>query len=261
MTVAWTIAMMSIKEEWQRKLPLVLERALAFLMSVVFLSVWTRLTATGDVAGFSQNEFFMYTLLAHIFRPIVFLFKYRVMANEIIDGTFASVLTQPIAVSWYYYWRSWGERGLAFSAACIEVLLLKALFDVQWLWPESFTAGMLFVGLLLAAHVLTEILAFLMNTVAFWTTQSGGPRFLYDWIAEFMGGLYFPLWLLGPMAWSIFAVLPFVHFMYLPHYVWLRGALPTVGLAVGLGAWFVISLSLARSLYRKGLREYTGAGL
>lgn len=252
---------MSIKEERQRKLPLVLDRAIALLMSFVFLSVWSRLTANGPVAGFTQNEFLLYVLLAHVFRPLVFLFKYRVMANEIISGAFAAVLTLPISVSWYYYWRSWGERGLAFASACIEVIWLKALFDVHWMWPESFRAALLFFGLLMVAHALTEIFSFFMNTVAFWTTQAGGPRFLYDWIAEFMGGLYFPLWLLGTTAWSIFALMPFVHFMYVPNYVWLRGTLPAPSLVLALGVWFVISFCLARALYRKGLREYSGAGL
>lgn len=261
MLVAWRLIQMSIKEEVQKKYAFIFDRVIAMLTTVVFLSVWIRLTEHGPVAGFSQEEFITYTLLAHVIRPLVFLFKYRVMTWDIMYGKFALTLTLPVAVSWYYYLRSWGERSLGLLSAVAEGCLLAWVFDASVILPESGSVLTVFLVLLIGAHVLSEILAFTLNLTAFWTPQANGPRFLYDWIAEFMAGLYFPLWLLSASVLSLFALAPFTHFLYGPITVWLRPDGLSSMHWLGLLVWFGVTIVLATLLYRRGLKQYDAPGI
>lgn len=261
MRLTWRLIRMSIKEEWGKKHRVFFDRLIAVLTTVVFLSLWIRLTEHGPVAGFTQAEFVTYALLVHIVRPLVFLFKYRVMANEIMNGGFSLVLTLPVAVGWYYYARSWGERFFGLLCGLGEVVFLQWVFDARLVWPDSGTTIFLFVIMLLVAHILSEILAFLLSSVAFWTGEANSPRFLYDWIAEFMAGLYFPLWLLSPLTFAIIASFPFIYFLYQPLLIWIHPTGLGWTMWCALLVWMSLGIGFTLWIYRRGLRHYDAPGI
>jgi ABC-2 type transport system permease protein len=131
-------------------------------------------------------------------------------------------------------------------------------------WPSAEVLLAFAVSLILA-FLLGYFLDLCIGLVGFWFLEVSSLMFVYMLLNFFLSGHMFPLDLLSSVAgpWSfIVDALPFKYLAYFPAAVFL-GKVESDELWLQLGieiVWLVAIIFLARFLYARGVRRYSGFG-
>lgn len=248
--------------EW--RLDFWLQRAKSLVTLLLLYYVWWTVSAGGakQIAGLSGQQLLMYVLGVHVLRSLVFGDRSRKMATEINDGTFSIYLIKPVKHFWFFFWQELAERTVLTAAAFLETLILSWLWKISWSWPGTETILLSALAIVLALF-LYFLLSYFVSLIAFWSRESMGPRFLFEWFLEFASGAFFPLAIVPVWLFLGLAALPFLYLIYVPLLMYL-GALSDSAMYLSLVwqiVWLVIIGVLCLITWRRGLRKYTGEGI
>ena len=237
-------------------------RSIIVLLIVYYL--WTTLTAyTGRFAGYSHEEFMTYVFGVVLLRAFVFGTQSRRIAQEINEGGFTTYLVKPINHFIFFYFRELAERLLLIFSSIIEITIVSAILNVQF-FVQTNRATLIWVFLaIIGAHVLYYLLSYAVSMIAFWSREAMGPRFLFEWLLEFASGAYFPLTIVGAFYFGILQLLPFMHLIFTPLAIYLGkltpGELPRL---IGMEMFWILAIGIiTTTLWKKGLRRYSGEGI
>lgn len=257
------IAKMSFGQTMQYRLNFVFGRLRNFMVVLLFLFIWMKLTETGKFAGYAREEVMTYLFMMIILRGIIFGGQSRVMAEEINNGWFSKYLTQPISHFWYQFWRESGERLINFLSAIFEVVIFSLLFNFGFIWQSS-VAQLAWFGLSLTlALIIYYLLSYALNMLAFWSREAFGPRFLFEWLLEYSSGAIFPLDIVKTGVYNLLGRLPFFYIIFFPISIYLgrfTGEMITHGLFLQ-SLWIGILGMLCWMLWGEGLKRYSGEGI
>ncbi len=185
------------------------------------------------------------------------------LANEIYEGGYTRYIIYPVRFFAYKYAQNLG--GLV--PAMVQVLLFGAV--ISFVVAESALATISLSGILLAgvAVALANLLHFLLKApvqgVAFWADNVWSLDVMTRFVINILGGALLPLDLYPDWARSILHWLPFEYLTFFP----VRVLLGQVGFAEFAGGmaiaatWCVLLALLARTVWRRGDRQYTGVGI
>ncbi len=259
-----TIFTISFANQSVYRLNFIMGRVGNIIVLLLLYYLWTTVTrATGSFAGFSTQELLTYIAGIHIARAVVFGGQSRKIAQEINDGSFSNYLTKPVNHFFFWYVRELSDRMVLGIMAAGELVVFSLLLNAAILAPFDAFRIFLFLLSLFLAHVLYYILSYLMSILAFWSRETMGPRFLFEWFLEFASGAYFPLSILPSFFLVVLHALPFVYLLYLPLMVYL-GKLSVeqnAGILVAQLLWIGVAGMLTATVWKKGLRRYAGEGM
>ena len=280
--VWWTILRIALEERLvyrgdfalgtlMRFLPVVTQ---VFLWWAVFQSVGEQ-NRRGDVdvgsagrpamiQGYEYRDFVAYYLLTMVGRAFSSMPGLASgIARQIRDGEIKKFLIQP--VDWLgFLLLSRIAHKLAYYSVAIGPFALVFFLCRGYFaggWPDALT---------LAAFLLSVIMGFLLGffleaslgLAGFWFLEISSLLFVYMLFSFFLSGHMFPLDML-PEPWqTIVQWLPLRYLAYFPAAVFLgkiHGSELQVGLLVQ-AAWMVGFLLLARWLWSRGVRRYSGYG-
>lgn len=258
--VAYSI---SLQETLQRRSTLLMDRLGGFAVVVSLYSFWSALL--GDKPSFldyTRAQMLTYVLAINVLRSLVFTGRGWQMVGEISTGKISSYLVRPISYRGYALSLDLAQKTVHALSAVLEVALLAALARGGLFLPRAPGPWALFAASALLSSLLFFFLEFVVGSLAFWTSESGGPLFCFELFLQFAAGAFFPLDVLPAALRRALSATPFPYMVYVPARVLLQKV--SGGEALRLlaieAAWLAAAAAAAAAVWRRGLRSYAAEG-
>ena len=224
---------------------------------------WSSLLAgKNSFAGYTRVQMLSYVLVMNLLRAFVFTGRGWELVSEIASGRISSWLLRPIQYQGYSLALDLSQKAVHLAAAVVEVALLLVVFRAPLYWPAHAATWLLFFAGVLLSSLLYFQIEFLVASIAFWTSESGGPLFCFDLFLQFAAGLFFPLDVLPHALQAALRITPFPYIVFFPLNVYLeRVPLREAGGTLLIQAFWLAVLHLAvTTLWRRGLRVFAAEG-
>lgn len=229
--------------------------------SIVLPAVWLA-TSSPTIGGIPRESIVTYYACSMMISQVVTCHLMWDMGWDIREGAFSTQLIRPLNHFWLNVSRnvSWRlGKGLLF----VPILgILMAVYGARTaLHGFNFSAE--FFVVLLLAHLLSFCAAYCMALITLWTTEHESILRLYYFPETLLSGRLLPVTALPAWAQSVGEWLPFQYMVYFPTQV-LLGQKTGSQILYGVGmqlVWIVVLLCIARVLFVRGVRQYTGVGM
>jgi ABC-2 type transport system permease protein len=230
------------------------------LEPVVYLIVWSRVSADGTVGGYSAADFAAYYIVLMLvnhatYTWILYEYEYRVR-----EGALSAALLRPVHPIHADIADNVSSKLITLPIMLAAAFLLALLFHPAWSIP--LWAAACFAPALVAAFLLRFLLEWTLALVAFWTTRVGAANQAYFVLFLFLSGQIAPLSLFPAPVRAAAEILPFRWMIGFPVEL-LLGQISPARAAAGLlaqTAWIVLAFFLLRAVWRAGVRAYSAVG-
>lgn len=258
--VAYSI---SLQETLQRRSTLIMDRIGGFAVVLSLYSFWNALLgAKQSFMGYSRPEMLTYVLIMNVLRSFVFTGRGWQLVGEISNGKIASYLVRPLSYHGYALSLDLAQKTVHVLSAVFEISLLAFLVRGELYIPQSSMAWMLFVVAAVISSLLFFFMEFLISTLAFWTSESGGPLFCFELFLQFAAGAFFPLDVLPPALRTALSATPFPYMVFFPIRILLGKVGPSQAcrLIAFESLWLAAFAAASVALWRRGLNSYSAEG-
>jgi ABC-2 type transport system permease protein len=230
--------------------------------AAVYVSIYTALLqGQGEVGGLDTRDAVTYVVITQSLLMAMSAFGNRELSDAIVKGQIASDLSRP--VDFYFYWAAidLGRavyylifRGI--PTFVIGILLFHARLPADgrtWLW---------FFVCIAAGMLVSFTFRFIINSLAFWTTDARGINYLANTVILFFAGFIVPLNFFPPWLARAAALLPFRALANTPVNVYLGNLLgPEIAKALMFETAWLVALFLAgRFVLSRVVRRLTVGG-
>lgn len=267
----WTIFRIALEERLAYRGDFALGTLMRFMPVITQVFLWWAIfesigngATESRMVGYSFHEMIAYYLLSMLARAFSSMPGLASnVAKQIRDGEIKKYLIQPIDMLGFLFLTRTAHKVAYYTVATLPFALVfflcRGFFTGGWPEPSVLLA---FLLSLVLAFLLGFLLDLCIGLVGFWFLEVSSLLFVYMLLNFFLSGHMFPLDLL-PEPWlGMVQFIPFKYLAYFPAAVFL-GKVPMESLwqeiAIEVG-WVVALLLLARWLYRRGLRRYSGYG-
>lgn len=257
---AYSIA---LQETLQRRATLLMDRLGGFAIVLSLYSFWNVLL--GDKStflGYTRPEMLSYVLIINVLRSFVFTGRGWLLVGEISSGRISSYLVRPVSYHGYALALDLAQKTVHVASAFLEIGLLVWIARGGVFVPREPAAWALFALAATMASLIFFFLEFAVSTLAFWTSESGGPLFCFELFLQFAAGAFFPLDVLPEGLRRLLAATPFPYMVYFPARVLLEKVAPAEAVRL-LGAeavWLAVAGAVAIAAWSRGLRSYAAEG-
>lgn len=225
--------------------------------------VWAKATsATGIIGGYSQSDFVLYYLCQLLIGSFITSHIMWEVAMEIKEGQFSTQLVRPMSFYQFTFLRnlSWRIIRMALFAPFFVALLFLYrgyLTDVNVFLGWQFWASF-FLG-----HLVSFTFVIMMSMIALFTQEVMSIFELYYVPMMFLSGQLFPIAVLPDWAASLAKWMPFYYTTGAPTEILVGRVSAQASLQVLAmqTMWIVVCFILAKLLWAKGLKHYTGVGM
>ena len=233
----------------------------SFVFFFVKYNLWASIYEShpgGAINGYSFQTMMNY----HVWALVVSLVGQGHMgidlALEIRHGKISSYLIYPFNF-WEFHTASFLSFETVQLAIALTTLTLLSLLQVVTLPTLSLLCAGFAYCLLVGLFWFS--LQFLTGILAFWLEETWVLRVLLQLITTFLSGAvlpleFFPSWLISLLDYT-----PFPFMVYYPVQIFLGNQIPWIKGIVVLSSWIMLSVFVNSLVWRKGLRNYTAAGM
>ena len=177
-------------------------------------------------------------------------------------GKISSYLVRPVSYHGYALSLDLAQKTVHVISAVLEVGLLALLVRGQLFLPRDPATYFLFAISVVLSSLLFFFLEFMVSSLAFWTSESGGPLFCFELFLQFAAGAFFPLDVLPKGIRMVLESTPFPYMVYFPVRIFLNKV--TTAEAMHLlsieTAWLMAVTTAAMLVWNRGLRVYSAEG-
>ncbi|MBI4217599.1 MAG: ABC-2 family transporter protein [Elusimicrobia bacterium] len=258
-----SVLRISLQQSIYYRASFLMDRARTITIVFAFYAFWSTLfQGRSQLAGYSISQMFTYVLGMNILRSLIFSDKTWEILREINTGRISYYLIRPISYIGYCSARDLADKIIHLFSAFLEVWIAVSLFNIPLYLPKSPVTLLAFLLSAVLAMILYFLMSYAVSALAFWTAESGGPRFCFELFLEFAAGAFFPLDVLPASLKSIFEFLPFASLLYFPLNIFLERASSAALLSGFLNQilWIAILSFVTRSLWKRGLKAYCSEG-
>ncbi len=212
--------------------------------------------ARTDVSGISLQGAITFTGISQALLAFLSIFSWFEVMNEIRTGDIGAELLRPF--SFFGYWMA-RDAGRALSNLLLRGFTMVAAYALLFhiTYPSTPGQWAALVVALILAWVVGFAWRFLVNLVAFWSTEARGiARFAFA-MALFLSGFVMPLRFFPDWFVALCNLTPFPAMVNTVIEVYL-GVLTGPALAQALAVqamWFVVLAGLAQLVMRAGMRR------
>ncbi|MFI5346268.1 MAG: ABC transporter permease [Elusimicrobiota bacterium] len=253
----------SLQETLQRRSTLIMDRIGGFAVILSLYSFWAALLGNKpSFLGYTRPEMLTYVLVINILRSFVFTGRGWQLVGEISSGKISSYLVRPISYHGYALSLDLAQKTIHVVSAFLEVALLAAIVRGGLFLPHDPATWVIFLVSAVLASLLFFFMEFIVSSLAFWTSESGGPLFCFELFLAFAAGAFFPLDVLPEGLRRALSATPFPYMVYYPARVFLE----KVSLGEGLrllaieSAWLAVFIGASVAVWRAGVRSYAAEG-
>lgn len=258
--VAYSI---SLQETLQRRSTLIMDRVGGFAVVLSLYSFWNALL--GDkpsFMGYTRSEMLTYVLAINVLRAFVFTGRGWQLVGEISNGKISSYLIRPISYHLYSLSLDLAQKTVHVVSSLLEVALLAAFVRGGIFLPRNPSTWLLFAASAALASLIFFFMEFLVSSLAFWTSESGGPLFCFELFLQFAAGAFFPLDVLPEALRRALTATPFPYMVYFPARIFLEKIPPAeaAGVLAHEAAWLAAFVAAALWVWKAGVRSYAAEG-
>lgn len=254
---------MSMQDVLQRRASLLMDRigGLAFVLALYFF--WDALLKGQDsFLGYSRPQMLSYVLAMNILRSFVFTGRGWELVHEISSGRLSNYLLRPVSYLGYCLSLDMAQKTIHVAAAVLEVGTLILVFHAPLYLPQSPGTWALFLAATVMSSLLFFLLEFLVSSLAFWTSESGGPLFCFELFLQFAAGTFFPLDVLPGWLQKALALTPFPYMVFFPLNIYLEraDAVEAARILCIQAFWMGLFYVILRTAWQRGLQNYAAEG-
>lgn len=224
--------------------------------------VWASAAKGGLIQGYSASNFVLYYLCMLMVTSFVTSHVMWELAMEIKEGQFSMVLVRPISFFQYTFFRNLSWRIIR------PILFLPFFLLLIWgyrgyLHNVQLNLGWEFWTSLVLGHMVSFTFVVMLSMLALFVQEASSIFELYYFPMLFLSGQIFPVSLLPDWARSLTMAFPFYYTTGAPTEILVgklaASSVPSV--LVSQVVWCVGAYVMARVLWKRGLRYYTGVGM
>ncbi len=258
--VAYSI---SLQETLQRRSTLLMDRLGGFAVVLSLYAFWSALL--GDkpsFLGYTLPEMISYVLAINVLRALVFNGRGWYLVGDISNGKISSYLVRPILYHGYALSLDLAQKSVHVVSAFFEVALLAAFIHGGLFFPRHLSTWILFSISAMLATLIFFFMEFIVASLAFWTSESGGPLFCFELFLQFAAGAFFPLDVLPGALRRLLSLTPFPYLVFFPARILLeKVSFAEAARVLGIeAAWIGAFLLASLSVWRAGVRSYAAEG-
>ncbi|MBP86611.1 MAG: ABC transporter permease [Planctomycetaceae bacterium] len=268
----WTILRICLEERLVYRGDFALGTLMRFLPIVTQIFLWTAVfDASGQerLAGYARDHVIAYYLLTMVSRAFSSMPGLAGgIARQIREGEIKKFLIQPVDMLGFLLLGRVAHKMAYYSVAIAPFGLVFFLCHRYFygLPAEAATQSAIIFAAFLATLVMGFLLGYFLEAslglIGFWWLEVRSLLFIYMLMNFFLSGHMFPLDML-PEPWrSLVDLLPLQYLAYFPAAVFL-GKITGTELARGLlieAAWLIFFIGLARVMFNRGVKRYSGFG-
>ena len=225
------------------------------------MMIWWELSRNKVIGGYSANDFVAYFLGIYLVRQLTAVWVIFVLNDEIRQGTLSGRLLKPVAPFWFHVAEHLGQMLVRAPIVVTVFCMGAALFALDLAavaWRMPFFLISLVLGWIIIFHIY-----YCVGLLAFWMANSLALDAMVWSLYTVLGGMLIPVDLFPETSRYLVAMLPFSASLDFPVKV-LIGKIEGVGLLYGFAVqlfWVVMLVACRRSLWRRGLQRFSGAGI
>ena len=271
----WMIFRIALEEKLAYRGDFALGTLMRFLPIITQIFLWWAIfesvaASSGEntrdalLVGYSFPDMVAYYLLSMLGRAFSSMPGLAAStAKQIREGEIKKYLIQPIDMIGFLLLGRAAHKVAYYTIATLPFALVFFLCRDYFVggWPSySVMAG--FIVSLIFAFLLGYFLDLCIGLIGFWFLEVSSLLFVYMLLNFFLSGHMFPLDLLPEPFRSMVALLPFQYMAYFPAAIFL-GKIPEdqVWTQIAIeGLWVIGLIFLAKFLYARGVRRYSGFG-
>ncbi|MBI3565909.1 MAG: ABC-2 family transporter protein [Elusimicrobia bacterium] len=253
----------SLQETLQRRSTLVMDRICGFAVVLSLFSFWSALLGDKPTfLGYTRPEMLTYVLLINVLRSFVFTGRGWMLVGEISSGRISSYLVRPISYHGYALALDLAQKTVHVASAFLEVGLLALLIRGGLFVPRDPATWALFALSACLSSLIFFFMEFMISSLAFWTSESGGPLFCFELFLAFAAGAFFPLDVLPDALRRALSATPFPYMVYFPARVFLEKVphAEAARLVAVEAGWLAAFAACALAVWRVGVRSYAAEG-
>lgn len=237
---------------------------IATLVSMsVFYFVWSAIYLYNNaetLGGLTLQQMITYAVVSMIIAPVIFNTTDRWIYSDINQGGITTVLTRPVKIQSYIFFRDCGNNILSFLIQSIPALVIAyVVFKISI--PSLLSFAAFFVSILFSV-LISFSLAFFVWLSAFWTEKSDGIRRFKEAVVGLSSGFLIPIYLFPLWIQPVFFLLPFQAMFNIPLSIFIGKISGTQIIFALLQQmfWCAILLFLGHLIWKRARMKYTAHG-
>jgi ABC-2 type transport system permease protein len=262
----WQVIGLGIQNTLVYRLNFLFRAGFALIPLMATLSLWRAVFAGGagdTVAGYSLSQMTSYYLVVMLVDMLTGVTDDDwQIAADIREGAIHHFLLKPIDYLTYRLCLFCSGRLIYASTALLPVALFILYLREAFVWPADAVTVAAFCLAMVLTALLQFLISFTLALLAFWVLEVSTFIFILFALEYIAGGHLFPLDILPAGLARVLAWTPFPYQMFFPVSIYLgktTGPALWQGLMIQAG-WVVVAWSLARWVWRRGIRRYTAFG-
>lgn len=265
----WTVFRIALEERLAYRGDFALGTLMRFLPIVTQIFLWWAVfeSVNGTLVGYTFPDMVAYYLLSMLGRAFSSMPGLAsTVAKQIREGEIKKFLVQPIDMIGFLFLGRIAHKLAYYTISTLPFALVFYLCRGYFTagWPDLNVMAAFVISLMLA-FVLGYFLDLCIGLIGFWFLEVSSLLFVYMLLSFFLSGHMFPLDLLDKLPQSlqlVITMLPFKYLAYMPAAIFL-GKVDEDRLWAEIGVevlWLIALIALARLLYSRGVRRYSGYG-
>lgn len=244
------------------RLSFVLWRVRNVLSFIIIFFLWNSIYAQKAIVfSYSAEKMLTYILLVNLLNAIVLSTRTTDIASEIVSGDIINYLTKPISFLSTITTRELADKTINTAFAILEVTLLIYFLQPHILIQTEIAVYAVALLALVIGAINAFFISFSLSLVAFWTSETWAPRFIYFILISLLAGTAFPLDILPPTLYTALLLTPFPYLVYLPSVIYLNGLTQQTIFLFMIGTIWAVGIYLfTKFLWNKGMREFSFYG-
>lgn len=244
------------------RLSFLLWRVRNVLNFIIIYFLWTSVYQYKNIIfSYTQEKMITYVLLVGIVNALVLSTRATDVAELIVSGDIMHYLLKPISFFSVVTAKELVDKMMNGVLSVVELIIFVLLIKPTIFMQTDAVAYIMFFIALLIAGAISYFISFGLSLIAFWTSETWAPRFIYFILISVLAGTAFPLDILPKNVYSALLLTPFPYLVYLPIKIYIDGFNNSLILPLILGfIWSVVLFFLAKFLWQKGMREFSFFG-
>jgi ABC-2 type transport system permease protein len=252
-----------ISELLTNRLKILVWRIRVIISTLTLFFLWNSvLPRNHSIGPYTQSAMLTYILVGSFISNITIGSRSFSLGDTINNGDLSNYLLKPINYFIAFFLDDVGGKGADTILSICELTVLFIILKPDLMIQTNIFYIFSFSIAIILGMLLYFFFGILLSSIAFWSSEVWGPKFLFNTLTVFLGGAIFPLDIVPKGLYTVVMLSPFPYLTFFPIKVYL-GQLSTEQISIGfaIACFWIISLYyLSKTVWRKGLLMYASAG-
>jgi len=200
-------------------------------------------------------------MLINILSSLVLGTRTTDVANDILTGDIANYFLKPMSFFKFLISKEVADKFVNFTFSVLEILLLLFVFKPHIYIQTNPLPYLLFFISIFIGLVLSFCISVSLSFIAFWSTDTWAPRFIFFTLVSMLAGTFFPLDILPKSIYNLLLLTPFPYLLFLPSKIFTHGFSFDILIPLVISIiWTVILINLTKIIWKNGIKNYSAYG-